>query len=555
MLKSLTIRNYALIENLEIDFNSGFSIITGETGAGKSILLGALSLILGERADTSTLKKEDEKCVVEGVFDIKNYNLEKFFQDNIEEAEYETETIIRRIILPSGKSRAFVNDTPVTLTILKDLGLKLVDIHSQHKNLMLADNSFQLNVLDSFAQHANLLENYKKIYKDYQKALKAYKNLQSKAEKTKADFDYYQHRFEKLNAAQLKENEQDELENELETLNHAEEIQLNLSAMYKSLSGDDEMGNVISLLKTAVQSGNKISSYLPKIADLAQRMESAQIELEDIASETELLASEIEYKPDRAEFVKQRLDTIYSLQQSHRVSSIKELLTIKDNLETKLNEIENFDFHLEELKKNSDKLQHQLAAEADKITQNRQKQIPALEKKITGLLNQLGMPNATFIIKHEKSKDFTPLGRDIVVFLFSANKNVTPLELNKVASGGEISRLMLTIKSLISQSMALPTIIFDEIDAGVSGDIAGKMGNIMKKMSSGMQVLAITHLPQVAAKGDCHYKVFKNEDAETTRTLIKELNNEARLLEIAKMLSGENISDAAMINAKALLEK
>ncbi|RLD60847.1 MAG: DNA repair protein RecN, partial [Bacteroidetes bacterium] len=505
MLKSLSINNYALIDKLNIEFNQGFSIITGETGAGKSILLGAISLILGQRADTSILKNKENKCIIEGVFDISEYNLTDFFDDN--DLDFEKLTIIRREINPNGKSRAFINDTPTNVSILKELGSKLVDIHSQHKNLILNDTQYQLLVVDIMAQHKDLLKEYQSDFKEYKKLNNELNNLIEKSEKAKQDFDYLQFQFNQLEEANLIPDEQEGLENDLETLTHSEEIKTNLAKAFHLLSGEGETS--ISQINEVKSSLSLLNKFFSKSIDLSQRIDSVLIELNDISNEIEIISNDVEYNPDKIATIKERLDLIYSLQQKHRVSTINELIDIKANLQNQINEISSFDFEIDELSAKLKKKNAALIKKADKISNQRKKVIPEIEKKIIELLQSLGMPNASFKIMQDKAEQLSANGFDTVTFLFSANKKVEIQSISKVASGGELSRLMLSIKSLISQSVALPTIIFDEIDIGVAGEIADKMGNIMLNMSKNMQVVSITHLPQIASKGKYHYTVYK----------------------------------------------
>lgn len=550
MLKSLSVKNYALIDKLEISFENGLSTITGETGAGKSILLGALSLILGNRAELSVLKNKDEKCVIEGIFDIKELKLQNFFKENLEEVDYDHETILRRIITPSGKSRAFINDTPVNLAGLKELGYRLIDIHSQHKNLLLTDNSFQLNVIDSVAKNFDLLNEYKKEFSSYKKLEKELKHLIEKSEAERKDADYYQHRFEQLNALNLQENEQDVLEKELETINNSEEIKINLSGSYDLLNGEDS--SVISNLNIVKENLSKISEFLNE--DLSGRVESCIIELQDISSEVEVQAQNVEFSPERLNFINERLNEIYSLQQTHRVSTVNELLEIQSDLEKRLDEIQNFDFEIEELTKKAKAQNENVNKIAQQLSGKRKKAAPEIEKTILKQLSGLGMPNAEFKIKIEKETDFALSGIDKISYLFSANKAGNLNNIVKVASGGEIARVMISIKALVSENMSLPTIIFDEIDTGVSGDIADKMGNIMQKMARNMQVFSITHLPQIAAKGKNQFLVYKKDTEDSTVSNIKRLSEQDRIKEIAKMLSGKKLSEAAIENAKTLLK-
>jgi len=551
VIKSLSIKNYALIDSIEIDFFSGFSIITGETGAGKSILMGALSLITGQRADTGVLKDDTRKCVVEGNFLLTNYGLNEFFTVN--ELDYANETILRREISPAGKSRAFINDTPVTLNVLRDLSLQLIDIHSQHQNLNLNQSEFQLKVVDSYVGNADLLANYYQKFIYYKKIRKQLENLKTEALQSKDDFDYLNFQFNELETANLLDGEQTELENESKTLNHTEEIQRNLAVIHNSMSEDN--ASVLINLKEAHQAAARIIPYYDKINAIEKRIDSTYIELKDIASEIELMLGSIEFDPARIEYVNSRLDLIYSLQQKHKVSSIAELLRIKEQLDEKLQNIVSFDDKIDLLTKDLEKTTTKLSDFADTLYTKRLEVFTDIEKYVSEQLEQLGMPDAKFKIEQESLSEFSFNGRDKIGFLFTANKNIEVQNISKVASGGEVSRLMLSIKSLLSKSIGLPTIIFDEIDTGVSGDIADKMGGIMQSMSENMQVLNITHLPQVAAKGDNHYLVFKGENNETSTTGIKKLSDEERLQELAKMLSGENITKEAIENAKVLLNK
>ncbi len=551
MLKSLTVQNYVLIQQLDIQFNNGFTIITGETGAGKSILLGALNLILGQRADTSVLKDKSKKCVIEASFDIADYQLNELFTEN--EIDYDATTIIRREIAENGKSRAFVNDTPANLSFLKLLGERLIDIHSQHENLILSNNIFQLQVVDAFAQQAEILFQYQKTYSLFRSLSSEYQLLRERATKEMSDFEYFQFQFKQLEEAKLIENEQAELELELQQLTHAEDIKTNLIKVSNFISG--EGNSVLSLLKEGLHSLSQIKNFFSLAKELHERVNTCYYELKDIADETEKHSESIEYSPDRITFVNQRLDLLYSLQQKHRVATVNELLTLKTQFQQKLAEIGSFDEKLDELRQAIDKQKHLLVTDAATLTQNRLKTVEVIEKQIVVLLTQLGMPNAIFKVSITKTGDFTLFGCDKVNFLFSANKNSEIQDLTKVASGGEMSRVMLSIKTIISKSIALPTIIFDEIDAGVSGDIAARMGMIMQKMADNMQVINITHLPQIAAKGSKHFLVYKYDTLEGTFTNVKLLTQQERVQEIAKMLSGSELTDAAVENAKELLKK
>jgi len=550
MIQSLSIENYAIINSLEINFNRGLSIITGETGAGKSILLGALSLILGKRADISILKDKTKKCIVEGTFDIRDYGFQDFFIEN--DIDYEDSTILRREISPNGKSRAFINDTPVNLNLLTETGIRFIDIHSQHQNLNLGNSQFQLKVIDSFSHTEELLKQYQDVYDFYRKLLKEYNELQEKSRQSQSDLDYYQYQYEQLDVARLKPGEQDELEQELETLSHAEEIRNSLDSSSGMLGGHDN--SILSQLKEVYTIINKIIKFLPGVAGYGKRLESAYIELKDIGNELEAIKEKIELDPGKLEYINERLDLIYSLEQKHKASNIKELLDIKESLRYKIDEVTSYESRLEELRKKRDDGEQKLNELARKLSQRRQESLKSIEKEVSLLLVDLGIPNGRFEIKHSTVADYTINGIDRVQFLFSANKNIELQDISRIASGGELSRLMLSIKSLLSDSSGLPAIIFDEIDMGVSGEIADKVGNIIKRMSAGMQIINITHLPQVACKGDFHYLVYKSDEGESTTAHIKLLSNEERHIEIARMLSGEELTEAAMQNARELLK-
>lgn len=551
MIKSLSIKNYALIDTIEIDFKEGFTIITGETGAGKSILMGALSLITGQRADTGVLKDDEKKCVVEANFLLANYGLQDFFEQN--ELDYANETILRREISPAGKSRAFINDTPANLNILKELSIRLIDIHSQHESLNLNQSEFQLKVVDSFAGNANLLQSYQLKFTEYKTIKKQLDELKEEAAQSKGDFDYLNFRFDELENAKLLNNEQEELEEEAKTLNNTEEIQRNLSVMHNALSEDEF--SVLTNLKEAHNAASKTVPFFGKINSIEERLNSSYIELKDIAEEIGLILGDIEYNPERVELVNARLDLIYSLQQKHKVNTVAALLEIKEKLDSELQNIVSFDDQIDKLSDKLKKTAAELENHALSLHKKRKKVLPEIEKYVAGQLGQLGMPEAKFKIALEGLLEYSPKGKDKISFLFSANKNISAQNISKVASGGELSRLMLSIKSLLSKSIGLPTIIFDEIDTGVSGEIADKMGAIMQSMSENMQVLSITHLPQVAAKGSTHFLVYKDESKNTSTTGIKKLSSEERLQELAKMLSGENITKEAIENAKVLLTK
>jgi DNA repair protein RecN (Recombination protein N) len=550
MLAKLFVQNYALIKELDIDLEKGLTIITGETGAGKSILLGALSLILGSRADTSVLLDKDEKCIVEGTFRIENYDLKDFFQSN--ELDYEPVTTIRREINPAGKSRAFINDTPVTLGILKEIGDRLIDIHSQHQTLMLHDNSFQLSVIDSFAGTSKLIQNYRNSYLNYRKLKREYIQLKESYEKTKADMDYFRHQINQIEEAKFKQGEQEELEAEQEMLDHAEEIKAALTSSALLLSSDET--SILSLLREAKLNISKIRNFFHEAESIYSRTESAVIELDDLAAEIEKLASSVEADPGRLSQINERLDLIYSLCQKHRVATLNELIVKERELRDHLKTLVSSDERLVELETLLSKLEGELTAVSEEISGKRQKILPDVEKRITDLLKQLGMPNARFRIEFVKGMEFRPSGIDTAEFLFSANKQIAPENLAKIASGGELSRVMLSLKSLLSQNNNLPTIIFDEIDSGVSGEVADKVGQILSGMGKYMQVVNITHLPQVASRGTKHYHVYKDDTEDSTITRVRLLSADERVLEVARLLSGSEVTETAMRNARELMK-
>jgi DNA repair protein RecN (Recombination protein N) len=550
MLKSLIIQNYALIDSVEIQFFNGFSVITGETGAGKSILLGALSLVLGNRADTAVLKNKEEKCLVEAHFSIKNYGLKDFFKAN--ELEYENDTIIRRTIAPSGKSRAFINDEPVNLNILKELGDFLIDIHSQHHNLLLHSGNFQLQVVDSFAGIGELLALYRQKFSQYKKIQKNLDELQADFVKQQSDYEYNLHRYKILELANLEQIVLEDIESERDKLANAEEIKLALAQAYLFLAGEPEM-NMLSKSKEITSQFNKLTPVYKTAGELAQRLDSVRIELKDIS---DIIHHELEAafdNPDALQTLNSKIDSIYGLFQNFRVKSIAELIEIRDFHKAKLDVVENFEFKIGEIKKEMELAESELDALAQQISFKRKDAAPRVQEYINKLLRMLGMPNANFVVEIKPAELFLNSGKDELVFMFSANKNIEYQEIAKVASGGEISRLMLTIKSLLSRHSNLPTIIFDEIDTGVSGDIASKMGQIMQEMGQQMQVISITHLPQVAARGKRHYVVYKSDNQISTTTNIALLTDEQRVEQLAKMLSGEALSNAAIENAKELL--
>jgi len=549
MLVKLYVQNYALIKDLDVELENGLTIITGETGAGKTILLGALSLILGSRADSSVLLEKEEKCVVEGTFSIEGYDLEDFFTAN--ELDYEPVTIMRREINPAGKSRAFINDTPVTINLLKVLGDQLIDIHSQHQTLMLHDNTFQLNVIDSFAGTFRSTEEYREVYRNYRSLKREYDDARQKAEKNQSDLEYYSFQLNQLEETKLKEDEQEGLEKEQELLAHAEEIKVALGTASDLFSS--ETGSILLRLKEAKSSLAKIKEYLPDDGEILRRTESAYIEINDLAGEIEKLASSIDADPKRLAQVNERLDAIYLLMQKHRVTSVKDLIIKREETKKIVRSIIGSDERLAELDsllKKDIELLKKLSVE---ISGKRKDAVESVEQKITEILRQLGMPNARFRIDLTGLHDFTSTGTDHADFLFSANKQVEPENLAKIASGGELSRVMLSLKSLLAKNISLPTIIFDEIDSGVSGEVADKVGQILAGMGKYMQVVNITHLPQVAARGSRHYHVYKDDTGDSTITRIRLLSARERVVEVARLLSGSEITPTAMKNAQELI--
>lgn len=548
MLQTLYVQNYVLIKELKIEFQKGLSIITGETGAGKSILLGAFSLLLGSRADSSVLLDKTKKCVVEASFAIGNYHLESFFSAH--ELDYSDEIIIRREV-DSNRSRAFVNDTPVNLSLLKELGDRLIDIHSQHENLYLSDQVFRFDILDAIAGTHVLLQQYRQEYEQYRQLVAAKQDMEAKATRSKSDYEYYLFRFEELDKAHLKEGELPQLEEEVKTLSHAGEISNALLQAGELFTGETQ--SVIVQLKEIISLLNKIKENYPKAAELRERIENVYVEVKDIAAEVSLLASRVHVDPERLEQLTERLNLLYSLCQKYRVKTEEELIEEHQRLQKMLSEITSYDSQLEELNQKISlaySRMHQLSAD---LTQRRSGIIGEFEKRVSEMLKVLGMPHAVFRVDLVEAREYGPYGKDAVSFLFSANKQIPPADIGKVASGGELSRLMLAIKSLVASSLTLPSIIFDEVDAGVSGEIAEKMGNIMRQMAASMQVISITHLPQVASKGHHHYRVYKTETGKTASTHIQLLTPEERVIEIARMLSGEKLTDAAIAHAKLLL--
>ena len=550
MLTSLYICNYALISELKIDFDKGFSVITGETGAGKSIILGALSLILGQRAETKFVKKDTEKCVIEAEFDISNYKKLKYFFENNDIDDTGKSCIIRRELISSGKSRAFVNDTPVSLTVLRDLSIQLIDIHSQFDNLMLSNDGYQLEVVDVVANNNDLLKKYAAEYNDWQELLVELKKLEKMAEKSAMELDFIQFQFTQLNDAKLDENEQELLESEQETLVHAEEIKAELTNATMLL---DEENSVLPLLKEVIAGVTKVKNYISGSDAWIERLQSCYIDIKDIKSELGTFADKVEFNPSRLEWIETRLSELYTLQKKYKVNSVAELIEIRNEFEKQLLKIESFDEEIEKSKSMIALAAENMKQTAKQLTESRKKAVQPIEKYMVSQLVKLGIVNAQFKVDMRQVSDFLPNGMDEISFLFSANKNREVQPVQMVASGGEMSRLMLSIKSLIANKTDLPSIIFDEIDTGVSGEIAHRVGEIMQTMSKEMQVITITHLPQIAAKSAHHYRVFKDDSGEQSQTRIVKLSNEERVTEIAQMLSGKNITQAALQNARELL--
>ena len=552
MLRQLYIRNFTLIDELDITFKPGFSVITGETGAGKSIILGAIGQILGNRADARMVKAGCDKCVIEAHFDLSNYDMESFFDDN--DIDYEPEDcIIRRELKANGKSRAFINDTPVALTTARELGQQLVDIHSQHQNLLLQKEDFQLNVVDIIAHNSQLLNDYRTLFDGYAKAKAALREKEEECEKDRANEDFLRFQADELVKAQLVDGEQEELEQELETLSHAEDIKGALFDADNLLSGDDRC--ITQSCKTMLSRLSDIGDVYPAIRQVTERIDSAYIELKDIARDISNLAESIDFDPARLTMANERLDTIYTLQKKHHVESVAELIAIRDNLTARLNDITNSEDMLEDMRRQVEDMHRKATEAAARLTESRQEAARRVTEQLLAQMTSLGMPNARFEIKFE-TKELAADGADRISYMFSANKNV-PLEpIAQVASGGEVARVMLSLKAMISGAVKLPTIIFDEIDTGVSGRVAEMMAQIMRQMGrADRQVISITHLPQIAALGTTHYKVEKTDTDDTTISRMRMLGHDERITEIAQMLSGSNISDAAIENAKSLLEK
>lgn len=549
MLRRLRISNYALIDHLEIEFKSGFTVITGETGAGKSILIGALGLVLGSRAETNVLHDKNSKCLVEAVFDLKALQLKAFFEEN--DLEYEPECIVTREISPNGKSRAFINDTPVNLNILKALGEFLVDIHSQHDSLHLTTSAFQLGIIDGLANNDLLMREYVQWFEKWQQCKNDLLLLQNTAEVTAAEIELLRFQLDELNQFRIKQGEYADLIQRMESLNHSEEIRLGLYTITELLNRAEV--NAILMLRDAQYQLIKTARYLPEMHQLAERLESSLVEIKDIVADVESAEMKINFDPDELEKINTRISVLHHLMAKHRVKDADELLKIEQELEQRLVEIDKKDSSIDQLTKNLRVLEKKLGEKAQQVSQSRRKVIPEMERSVRLLLTQLGMPNGRFEAALETTNHFGKTGVDQLRFLFTANKGSRPEDIAKVASGGELSRLMLAIKSLTSGQKRVPTIIFDEIDTGVSGDIAAKVGRIMSTMALQTQLIAITHLPQIAGKATQHLHVYKRDDEKRTRSMIIHLSEQQRVDEIAKMLSDDHITEAARATAKELM--
>ncbi len=551
MLQKLSIRNYALIDSLEMDFRQGLTVMTGETGAGKSIILGALSLILGQRADAKLAKDATQKTVVEGVFDISRYALKSIFERD--DIDYDDTTILRREILPSGKSRSFINDTPVSLSLMREIGAHLIDIHSQHQNLILSDNRFQLNMIDMWAEDKSLFVQYLETYNHYKKLLAELSRLEKVVDESRKEEEYIRFQYNQLYEAALQKGESALLEEEQETLSHAEEIKSSLYSVIELLDGEDV--GVVARLKEVTMALRSLQRVFSAAEPIHNRLESSLIELRDILSELESHQERVAVDPERLRQVEQRLDMLYSLQHKHRTNTIDALIELRDELESRLHEIDTSDENILQLRKNIKLCETDLEAVGKALSVARHDYSDILTEKLIQRAMPLGMPHLSFEVEWTPKEKPDADGVETVRFLFSANKNRPLQPISEVASGGEISRLMLTLKSLAAEVSSMPTIIFDEIDTGVSGEIADKMGQIMADMAQNMQVIAITHLPQVASRGSQHYRIFKNDEGDTTHTCIEWLDNDKRVQEIARMLSGAQVTEAAVTNARELLNR
>ena len=551
MLKHLSISNYILIEQLEIDFSQGFSVITGETGAGKSIMVGALSLILGRRADTDVLLDKDSKCIIEGVFDIRGLELKSYFDDN--DLDFEEETVLRREINRQGKSRAFINDSPVTLPLIRTLGEKLVDIHSQHQTLLLNESGFQMGVLDNFAANTTLLNEYRSSFLNYRQLKSDLENLLQKEEGMRSEEEYLKFQYEELKTAAIRHDEVKELEAELRLLSNSEEIKASLFSVNRDLSTSES--NILDRLRQASAMLDKVSSFQDDIASYRDRLESLMIELKDISEGLDSIGNRVQHDPHRLEEITARLDLIHSLLQKHRLQDAEGLIKLQDEIGEKLEGIRSLDEDIDLLRKQVVEAETNTHNLAKDLSDKRKEAIPLIENEITASLSKLGMNEGILKIDRSTLDELTPSGKDDVSFTFSANRGSAPAAISRIASGGELSRLMLAIKSMITAKSLLPTIILDEIDMGVSGDIAAKVGGMLENMSEKLQLVAITHLPQIAAKADTHFNVYKKTAGNRTVSEVKCLTDGERIEEIAAMLSDENVSSAAKQTAKELLGK
>ena len=553
MLKHISIRNYALIESVEVDFTSGFSVITGETGHGKSVFLGAVSMLLGQRSDVKAIREGADKCIIEGCFDISGFGLQPFFEEN--EIDYDDECIVRRELTASGRSRVFVNDTPVGVTQLKELGAKLIDIHSQHQNLLIADKNYQLSVLDTLADDKLLLDRYSKEYNAYLSLVREIERMKEELEKSRRDEEWLRFQINELESASLKDGELEELEQEVQELSHSEEIQAALYGACNAIDSD-ERGSLLTALRDASSALSRIASHYGAAEELSERLESNYIELKDCCSEMMQRAERVQFAPDRLEFVERRIALIYDLQKKHRVATVGELIALYNDISARLERISCGDGDIRGAEKQLSALRAGMADIAGELTEKRRQSAERLKNDITAILVNLGMPMIRFEVDMKRTSDFTSNGVDSVNFLFSANSSSAPQPLCDVASGGEMSRVMLALKSLIASQRNQPTLIFDEVDTGVSGVIAERMGRLMQQMGgANRQVLSITHLPQVAALGVNHYKVYKEETGKGTITNMIKLDQQERVREIAQMMSGEQLTDAAIENASLLLSQ
>lgn len=549
MLRQLSIKNYALIDDLNVTFGPGFTTITGETGAGKSILLGGLSLVLGKRADLSVLQDKDRKCIIEAEFSLENYGLKPFFK--IHELDYDSHTILRREILPGGKSRAFINDTPATLDVVSQLGKRLVDVHSQHQTLQLTEHDFQLKVIDALASNAGVLNDYKKVLEQYQKTSRELSELVDLQHNAIKEQDYNTFLFNELEAADLSTGMLEELEEQYEQLSNVETIMEQLAAGHRIMS--DEQVGILSMMAGLRQATAKLASYGMQYAQLNDRIQSVFLEVSDVSEEIQRLHESVEANPQLLETVNAKLRMLFDLRKKHAAADVAELLAIKETLEEKIRATEHLDEDIAQKKQLLASLEEDLTRKAAVLSERRKEVAPGLKGRLEQALVGLGMPNAGFKIEVQAASSFRGNGKDDLTFLFSANKGTDYGDLKKVASGGELSRIMLTIKAILAQYEQLPTMMFDEIDTGVSGEISNNMGEIMYQMSKHMQIFSITHLPQVASKGDQHFKVYKEDDKHSTHTKMKALNEDERVVELAEMLGGKSLSESAMAHARELL--